>query len=117
MEHGLKVGWSASRGVCGGLFCPHLIKIFHTVHSSRAGLERRRDLTLLQLVPLDGTEKGVFHDSLAAIRPTAQPLLNIPSQQTLEQVLRIATEECCRGSKTGKGLILQGLVIVKLELH
>lgn len=83
MKHGVKVCWGASRRVSRRLLCPHLVKILYTVHTLGAGLERGRDFTLAQLVPVNATEEGMLHDILAAVCTTAQPLVHIPCEKSL----------------------------------
>ncbi len=95
MKHRLQIGRRAGRRVCGRLLCPHLIKVLNTVQSLCAGLERGWDLALLQLVPVDAAEEGMTHDCLAPLWAVAQPLLNIPYKQALEQVLGIAAQKRC----------------------
>ena len=95
MKHGLQIGGRAGRRVCGRLLRPHLVKVLNTVQSLSAGLERGWDLALLQLVPVDAAEEGMTHDCFAAFWAMAQPLLDIPYKQALQQVLCIAAQKRC----------------------
>ncbi len=95
MKHGLQIGGRAGRRVCGRLLCPHLVKVLNTVQPLRAGLKGGWDLALLQLVPVDAAEEGMIHDCLAPFWAVAQPLLNIPYKQALQQTLGIAAQKCC----------------------
>ncbi len=104
MEHGLQIGGRAGGRVCGRLLCPHLVKILHTVQSLCAGLERGWDLALLQLVPVDAAEEGMIHDCLAAFWAVAQPLLNIPYKQALQQALCIAAQKRCSTVQSCSGM-------------
>lgn len=41
----------------------------------------------------------MLHDILAAVRSTAQPLIHIPCQKTLQEVLCMAAQKCCSNNK------------------
>lgn len=96
MEHGVHIGWGASRGVCRGLLSPHLVKVLYTSVVLQGGLERRGHFTLLQLVPVDARKECMLLDSCTAIRAASQALACLSCQQPLQQTLSMAAKEGCK---------------------
>jgi len=72
----------------------HILSKFSTLFNPCV-LGLKGDGISMQLVPVDAAEEGMTHDCLAPLWAVAQPLLNIPYKQALEQVLGIAAQKRC----------------------